>query len=358
MGKKSLGEVTVIFTMRLHLQNCWRWLLHWLVFRPSFTMKRCFSLSLVVGLFAASNLFAQSLSSSVIAQRYSEFVGNRVEAATILGGDYGAAGGLYDFSGGRDTEVSITKLGGGGVITSPQDSGFGTMKWAPMLLGNIGYVTSDNEYTTGLLRGNRSESSFYSVQGGAGARFYFGDHFSLSPEVSLIYGHTENEFIASNSNGRLFKSLAGGDFVDWELETLTLLPAVEARYEWNWGRTVLRFSSRFGWFRTDTLESSTDFIEVEGESVTWENKLDVDVPLGVKLFGREMHTGGYLSRTEIGGDAADGLGTDYLHTLNGRLVLDMTGTIRGLRWLGIGASYSQGEDVDGWSFGMDVRLKF
>jgi hypothetical protein len=88
------------------------------------------------------------------------------------------------------------------------------------------------------------------------------------------------------------------------------------------------------------------------------NKLDVDVPLGLKILGRELHTGGFVSRTEVFGDAAHGLNTDYAYTANGRLVFDFLGKLWKLKWFGLGASYFWGHDLGGWSAGVDMRFQF
>jgi len=48
-----------------------------------------------------------------------------------------------------------------------------------------------------------------------------------------------------------------------------------------------------------------------------ENKLDVGVPLGWKLFDQELHTGGFFSRTELFGNAAEGLNENHIYTVNG-----------------------------------------
>lgn len=300
---------------------------------------------------------AQTLSSSVVEQ-IGQVAGNRIEALTILGGDHGASGGLYTLSNEGNKEVSVTKLGGSGVIGDPRALGSSGVKWAPLLLGNLGWITTEHEFDSGALRGNRSESSFFALQGGVGARLYMGERFSLTPEVSAIYGHTEHHFYAENDTGRAIRRALGDDLADLEIDTWSVVPALTARYDWKWGRTEFALSSRLSNFYTESFDSTSDLLNVEGDSVAWENKLDVDVPTGLQVLGRELHTGGYISRTELGGGAADGIGCDALHTVNGRMALDMTETFPWLRWLGVGAGYTWGEDVDGWSAGLDVRLKF
>ena len=291
-------------------------------------------------------------------EQFEHVIGNRVEAVTILGGDYGAAGGIYTFRGGTLADVSITKLGGGGDIATGRPLGCSGWKWSPVLQGNLGRISAENEFATGYLKGNRMSYDVLAVQAGGGVRFRFGEHLGLAPSISGIYGHTENEFESRNAVGDIVKAAAAGRFVDWELDTWSVVPAMEGTYEWFWGRAAFVFSSRYSFYHTESFDSSSAFVGVDGDSHTWQNKIDVDLPTGWKLFGREVHTGGFFARTELFGGAADGLNEDHVYTANGRLVLDFVGKIWALRWLGLGASWLWGDHFDGWTAGVDLRFRF
>ena len=290
--------------------------------------------------------------------QFEQVIGNRVEAVTILGGDHGAAGGIYTFRGGSLADLSVSKLGGGGDVAAPRPLGVGAIKWAPVLQGNLGHIEAANTFTTGYLAGNRMHYDILAVEAGGGARFYFNDHMSLAPTISGIYGRTENEFEAQNAVGDAVKAAASGTFVDWEIESWSVVPSLELRYGWDWRRTRLEFGSRYNLFHTESFASSSSVISVEGDSATWQNKLDADVPLGWKLFGRELHTGGFFARTELFGGAAEGLGEDHIYTVNGRLVVDLVGAVWQVRWFGLGASYFWGDNSSGWTAGIDFRLQF
>ena len=291
-------------------------------------------------------------------EQFNHVIGSRVEAATILGGDFGASSGIYSFRGGTLADLSISKLGGSGEVAAPRPLGPGGLKWAPVLQGNLGHLIAENEFKTGYLQGNRMIYDVLAVQLGGGARFYFTDHLSLAPTFSGIYGHTENEFKPQNAVGDAVKAAARGTFVDWQIDTWSVMPSLDGRYEWNWERTAFAFNSRYTFFHTESFASSSPVISVNGDSHTWENKLDVDVPLGWKCCGRELHTGGFFARTELFGGAADGLNEDHLYTVNGRVVLDLLGHAWKVNWLGAGYSYFWGDHFGGWSAGLDLRFKF
>jgi len=290
--------------------------------------------------------------------QFNQTVGQRVEAITVIGGDQGAMGGIYTFRGGHLADLSVTKIGGRGDLAAPRPLGGGNLKWAPVGQINYGHVIAENQFRTGYLQGNRTEYDVLALQAGGGARFYLNDHLSFAPSIAGIYGHTENEFKPQNALGDAVKAIATGTYVDWELDSWSVMPSIDGRYEWSWGRVRLEFSSCYSFFHTESFDSSSPVIELDGDSHTWENKLDADVPLGWKLFECEWHAGGFFSRTELGGNVADGVSENHLYTVNGRIVLDLTDKVWAVRWLGLGCSYFWAEDFSGWSAGLDLRVEF
>jgi hypothetical protein len=291
-------------------------------------------------------------------QEFQQVVGNRVEAVSILGGDYAAAGGVYTFRGGNIADLSISKIGGSGKVTSLRPLGVGDLEWAPVLQGNLGMVSAVNTFKTGYLAGNQMTYDTLAIEAGGGAAFYLTKQLCLTPTISGIYGRVQNKFDSQNPNGDLIKSLGSGTIVDWTLDTWSVVPALELNYEWRWRRMTFDFNSGYSFFHAESFESSSPILGVKGDSSTWANKLEADVPLGLEILGHELHTGGFFSRTEVFGDAAHGLNTDYIYTANGRLVLDFLGKLWKVKWLGAGVSYFWGGDLSGWSAGLDMRLKF
>jgi hypothetical protein len=90
----------------------------------------------------------------------------------------------------------------------------------------------------------------------------------------------------------------------------------------------------------------------------WANKIDVDYPLGVELWGHELRTGGYFSRTDLFGGLESGMNTDAYYDAHLRLTLDFLGELWKVKWLGIGVSHLWGGDFTGWSYGVDAAFRF
>lgn len=284
-------------------------------------------------------------------------VGARVEAMTVLGGDYGVSGGTYNADNG--TDISITKFGGLGDVGDPRPLGLGDIKWQPRFQGNMGYLTTERQFHSGLLAEDKTENSTFAIQFGGGARFWFNEHLSLTPTLMGMYGHSENDFSARSAFSQANKSaLKQAGLIDWDADTWTIRPGAELGYVWMWKRTTFTLSSSFAYFHTEDFNTSSSQVSVDGNSQTWENKIDVDIPLGKKIFDRELHTGGFFSRTEFFGDIEDGISADHLYEVHGRLVLDFLGKLWKVKWLGIGGSYLWGNTFDGWSIGVDAAFKF
>jgi Solitary outer membrane autotransporter beta-barrel domain len=288
-------------------------------------------------------------------------IGNRIETETILGGDYGVGGGAYNSgSGGNNVDLNISKFGGWGDVGTPQQLGNLDIGWQPQVQGSMGYLTAKKTYkSSSELHGDQNENKTFAIQFGGGARFWFDDHFSIAPTLMGMYGHSENSYTARSAFALANKTEAKQlGLIDWSVDTWTIRPSMELQYQYTWHRTIFTFSSDPTYFYTENFSSSSANVDVSGNSVTWENKIDVDVPLGMELFGHELRSGGYVSRMELYDGIRDGLHSEYLYEVHPRVVLDFLGELWKVQWIGIGASYYWGNDFTGWSVGADVAFRF
>ncbi len=289
-------------------------------------------------------------------------IGARVVSATILGGDYGIGGGAYNSvnnnNGGVD--LNISKFGGMGDIYPIRPLGDTGIGWAPQLQGSMGYLTATKHYNADtVLSGDQNENKTFAIQFGGGARFWFNDNFSIAPTFMGMYGHTENNYTANSAFGLANQAQARQlGLIDWNVDTWTVRPALDVQYQFTWYRTIFTLSSDPTYYYTESFSSSSGSVDVNGNSESWANKLDVDVPTGVELWGHELRTGGYFSRTELYDGLQQGLNTDYMYEGHGRLVLDFLNQLWKVQWIGIGYSYMWGNDFHGWSIGADVAFRF
>jgi hypothetical protein len=71
-----------------------------------------------------------------------------------------------------------------------------------------------------------------------------------------------------------------------------------------------------------------------------------------------LHTGGYVSRTDLFGDITDSLRSDFFSSLHGRFLLNTEGRLWKLSRIGLGATYTMGDDFTGVDFGIEANFKF
>ena len=143
---------------------------------------------------------AQSTLPPAALEQIQHVVGNRIEAVSILGGDYAAAGGVYTFRGGNLADLSISKLGGGGEVAPTRPLGLGSLQWAPVLQGNFGMVSAENRFQTGYLAGNQMNYDTLALEAGGGVAVYLTEHLSLTPTISGMYGNVIRLSVTARSN--------------------------------------------------------------------------------------------------------------------------------------------------------------
>lgn len=328
-------------------------------FGKSFFTLRLFIVT-VCGLLAVSA--SAQLPANVVSEARA-IAGTRVEAFDILGGDYGLNGGSYK-STEQNVDLNISKFGGSGDIGDPMPIGNTGIAWQPRLQGSMGSLETKKIYHSNTLpdsqiNGDQNKYDTFAIQFGGGARFWFNDHLSLAPTIMGMYGYTENTYTAHSQWGinNLPAARAAG-VVDWDIDTWTIRPACQLAYVFTWRRTIFTLTSDGTYFHTESFASSNPNLDINGNSEMWENKVDVDVPLGLQVCGHELRTGGYFSRSDFYGDLDSGLNTEHMYEIHGRVVLDFLGQLWKCQWIGLGYSYLWGSNFTGVSYGLDVAFRF
>ena len=299
------------------------------------------------------------------ASQFRDAIGNRIEALTILGGDYGIAGasfrstGKFSFGQSTDATIGITKLGGSGDIGDPQPLGRAPIGWQPRLQGNMGWLDATQHLHGGVVEGDSTEVKSYGIEFGGGARLWVNDRLSFAPTLMGLYGHMSQTYTANSAFARANLDLATQlGLANWNVDTWTLITGVDIQYVYTWNRTILSLSSLPVYYHTESFESSNVRLNVNGDSGTWANMIDVDIPLGVELWGHELRSGGYYRWTGLYGGLRSGLNESHLNEIHGRVVLDFLNQLWKVQWIGIGASYVRGPDITGWTAGLDVVFRF
>lgn len=292
-------------------------------------------------------------------------IGNRVEALAILAGDYGITGGDFrttgKFQGDEtiDAEMVVTKLGGAGDFGTPRPVGNLPVGWQGRLQGNMGYIEATNRLHSPLLEGDVNTFKEYAVEFGGGARLWLSDGLSLAPTVLGLYGHTVNSYTPNSPfmQTNFVRAIDMG-LVNLSVDTWTLRTGLNIQYLITWDRTRIKLSSEPVYYHTQSFNSSNANVSLTGDSQTIASMIDIDIPLGVALFGHELRSGGSFEHTDFFGDLKTGLNVDHIDEVEGRVVLDFLNELWKVQWIGFSASYVWGTRFTGWTAGLDIVFRF
>jgi hypothetical protein len=223
----------------------------------------------------------------------------------------------------------------------------------------MGWLDATQHLHGSLLEGDSTRVKVYGIEFGGGARFWVNDRLSFAPTVMGLYGHMSETYTANSTFMR--ENLARASqlgLVDWTVDTWTFITGVDAQYVYLWDRTIITLSSNPVYYHTESFKTSNADLNVNGDSGTWANIIDVDIPVGVQLFGHEVRTGGYYRWTGLSGALSRGLNESSLNEIHGRVVLDFLNQLGKVQWIGIGGSYVWGSQVTGWTVGADITFRF
>ena len=307
----------------------------------------------------------QAQVSSSEARAIQDSIGARVEALTILGGDFGFSDGTFHSTGAlapglrADVDLSVSKFGGAGEVGDPMPLGGLGIGWQPRIQGSMGYLKSSNLLNSAPETGDTSEYRTSSIEFGGGARLWTSENLSFAPTLMALYGHTANSYSAQSTFAKQnLPELKQRGLIDWSTDTWSLRPALNIQYVVPLDRTRITLSSDSTEFYTRGFARSNANVRVEGNSGFLTTKIDFDVPLGVELFGHELRSGGYVSRTDLFGDLKTGLDVQHLNEVHARIVLDYLNQLWKCQYLGLGSSYVWGPNMTGWTVGVDATFRF
>jgi hypothetical protein len=301
---------------------------------------------------------AQPLPSDAdIRDQLDQVVGNRVEAAAILGGQEVPQGGLFGWEF-NDVDAQIFKYPWSADIGAPRPLGPGGLAWTPVLQGSIGATRFTNRFLQGPLVGSESTYSAYSGSIGGGPRIWLLPELSVLPTLGLLYAYTENDFDAGDERGRTIEQSIDGRLVNWHTHTLTFIPGLALRYQKTVERLTAEFTSSYSYFATVPLARSTNAYSFTAESHVWANRLELDVRTPWAVAGWPVVTGGFLQRAELLGGINDSLRSDHVYTVGGHVALDPKGRLWKLSQLGVAGSYFWSSAFSGWTLGLDWTVRF
>ena len=289
-------------------------------------------------------------------QQLDTAIGQRVEATAVLGTQSIAsrAGLGWSLNG---ADGSIFKIPWETELQDPRPLGGRGLLWAPVFEGGLGYGGFVNHFNNNVLAGNESDFSTVALSLGVGPRFHFGaSGFSVLPAFSLLYAYTENNFDAHNALGQ--QVVADGRYVNWNVQTISLVPSFELQYKKTFGRWTPKVTSAFAYFNTQPISRSTDALSFRSDSKIWVNKFDLDYLTAWQVYDCPVHLGGDVSRTDLYQGLRGALGTDHFYETDGRVTFDVLGKLWKVKSVGLTGGYFWCGAFNGYSVGLQGSVDF
>jgi hypothetical protein len=289
-------------------------------------------------------------------QQLDTAIGQRVEATAVLGTQSIAsrAGLGWSLNG---ADGSIFKIPWETELQDPQSLGDSGLLWAPVFEGGVGYGGFVNHFNNNVLAGNESDFNTVALSLGVGPRFYYSDSgFSVLPAFSLLYAYTDNDFDANNALGQ--QVVADGRYVNWNVQTISLVPSFEFQYKKTFGRWTPKVTSAFAYYNTQPISRSTDALSFRSDSKVWANKFDLDYLTAWKVHDCPVHFGGDIGRTDLYQGLRGALGTDHYYESDGRVTLDVLGKLWKVKSFGLSGGYFWCGAFNGYSIGLEGSMKF
>ena len=290
-------------------------------------------------------------------QQLDTAIGQRVEATAVFGTQSIASraglGWTLD-----DATGHIYKIPWKTELQDPGPVGDQGLLWAPVFEGGVGYGGFVNHFENNtVLAGNESDFDTVALSLGGGPRIYFGDSgFSVLPAFDLLYAYTDNDFEANTPLGQ--QIVANGQYVNWQVHTLSLVPSFELQFKKTYGRWIPKLTSDFAYYNTRPIYRTTGALSFRSASMLWANKFDLDYVTGWKVLNCPVHFGGDIGRTDLFEGLQAALDTDHYYQTDGRVTLDVFGRLWKVDTLGLSAGYFWCNAFKGYSVGIECSVKF
>jgi hypothetical protein len=214
---------------------------------------------------------ARAQLSSAQAALFQNAIGPRVEALTILGGDFGLSDGEFHSTETLESghtvpvDTNVSKFGGDGEVGSPRPLDALHIGWQPLVQGNMGYLESTTRLSELHSSAVTNEFRTFAVEFGGGVRLWTTDRLSFAPTLMVLYGRTDYDYSASSAfRQSSVPQLRQLGLIDWNISTWSLRPALDIQYVAHISRTLVTFSSDAVGFFTHGFDRSNIHLRVGG----------------------------------------------------------------------------------------------
>lgn len=288
---------------------------------------------------------------AVFEQQITDVIGVLVTTSTLMtnASEIGPGQATLEFPGGEDVVFKGFQLPWRKQIAT---AGKGQLR----LHGFTAYSTS-TEYLTldNATNKDRSKTTLYSIGFGLSYKTKLSDHWTIWPKAIVSFQHFDNKYQYSSEYTQLLRPLFEGRIANWEFDSYTINPSVEAEYTSTYGEYTSTLSSKISLNHIQTTNLNTKIHDVTLNGNFWSTRYRLGRAYNISISPHPIYLEGSLSRTQLYGDGDDALRTSYIHKIGGRIGISSLRKFRLIQSLSIDLSLSEGVDFKGYSIGFSFN---
>ncbi len=293
-----------------------------------------------------------------LANRVDRAVAQTIDAFLVLSNDPGIRAGSFEFPDDVDIDFWRLPFGWTPPRMEPEDGDWNT-EYRPYFQGSVGYLvaTETGRAGPGFQKSKLKTRSSGATLGG-GVHVDINEHWTLSPGLSVAYNQTENDLSGDTTIQAALESFRGRLF-DWTIETVSAVPTLETTHFLSpAGDFNTTLSARATYLATWLVSQRDDVTNFQTNSGVFHLQASTEGPLGFAVFNQPLHIRPAIERVQFVGDVEKGLNTNGYFDFKLDVFLDTTDSLPYVSQIGVGGSYSIGDDVTGWSLGLVWKIQY
>lgn len=283
-------------------------------------------------------------------------ISNAINGVIIFSSTSAVGSGYFKFESeddSPDTSVDVLRVNGEYKLRS-----LGGERGVPFLHGGLGHFHL-SEQSIPIDGGGENDFSTITNDGvtlGGGVEYRATNGLFISPAFDFVYSHTKNHYDFNNPFSVENLKPYDRDVFNWDIDSMTYIPGITARYEVMAGSTMLIPSVSYMQSYVDGVRTDSRILNVSTSTGVLNTRLKADIPSGYSLNSSAISVVPQVSRTDIYGDARAGIGIGHFHELSLALIAKQQNFLPLFTNFGISGGYTFGEDMAGWRVGLEAEF--
>lgn len=223
----------------------------------------------------------------------------------------------------------------------------------PFVLGHFALlkVTSGVAAADGNGPNDFSVSNLSALTSGTGVYIRLWKELSIAPTLAVSFAHLRSSYDFNNSFSQRVLQKQDHEYYNWSMNLFTYNPGIRVLYDTQVGAGTFYYTIGFMQLLNDSINSTSDAINIDSASSLLSNRLEYMAPLGVSLADAELSIKPIFQWSNISGKAAAGLGFVNMYEVGADVLADVKESFLWFSQVYVGASYISADNFEGYHIG-------